>query len=91
MKLLTKLVLAAGAGYALRAYVKKDNAETPKVYAPPRSSGPTISDAVGDYLGKKISYFLWPEQSRGNTQTPYERRYATPSRYLRFGRKGSNR
>jgi hypothetical protein len=89
MNTFTKVLAGAAAGYAFRAYLKKDIKETSKIYTPPKYSGPILSDAFFDYVVAKISHFLYEDESNGVPRT-YNRSYDGGSRYTRFGRRSRN-
>lgn len=91
MKTSTKVLAAAAAGYALRAYVKRDTIKTNEalrhsvdrrlsVEGTP-AAPPTFVEHMNEWLGRKIgtktSEFLYGK--------PY-----TQTRYGNFGRKGQN-
>lgn len=88
MKTLTKLVLAAGAGYALRAYVKKDailtndalkNSVDRRISIEdmtwPRR--PTFMEHQADFFGQKFAHWLFGDVSKNQSSASYDDPNAT--------------
>lgn len=96
MKTFTKILVAAGAGYALRAYVKRDtiyNNDALKHSVDRRISvegTPSLKTHIGDYVFDMIknkTYAVLYGNHASATETPYNRRYGNATRYSRFGRR----